>query len=143
MGSKDIERQKPNVFRMKLLGATIIPVESGSKSLKDAMNEALRDWIKNVRDTFYIIGSTAGPHPYPKMVRDFQSVIGKEAREQILKVEKKLPDYLIACVGGGSNAMGLFYPFEFFCTIYINLIIEALMFLKHTCHQTHQIFQQC
>jgi tryptophan synthase beta chain len=111
MGSKDIERQKPNVFRMKLLGATIIPVESGSKSLKDAMNEALRDWIKNVRDTFYIIGSTAGPHPYPKMVRDFQSVIGKEAREQILKVEKKLPDYLVACVGGGSNAMGLFYPF--------------------------------
>ena len=111
MGSKDIERQKPNVFRMKLLGAKIIPVESGSKSLKDAMNEALRDWIKNVRDTFYIIGSTAGPHPYPKMVRDFQSVIGKEAREQILKIEKKLPDYLIACVGGGSNAMGLFYPF--------------------------------
>ncbi len=111
MGSKDIERQKPNVFRMKLLGATIIPVESGSKSLKDAMNEALRDWIKNVRDTFYIIGSTAGPHPYPKMVRDFQSVIGKEARQQILQVEKKLPDYLIACVGGGSNAMGLFYPF--------------------------------
>ena len=111
MGSKDIERQKPNVFRMKLLGANIIPVESGSKSLKDAMNEALRDWIKNVRDTFYIIGSTAGPHPYPKMVRDFQSVIGKEAREQILKIEKKLPDYLIACVGGGSNAMGLFYPF--------------------------------
>ena len=111
MGSKDIERQKPNVFRMKLLGANIIPVESGSKSLKDAMNEALRDWIKNVRDTFYIIGSTAGPHPYPKMVRDFQSVIGIEAREQILKIEKKLPDYLIACVGGGSNAMGLFYPF--------------------------------
>ena len=111
MGSKDIERQKPNVFRMKLLGANIIPVESGSKSLKDAMNEALRDWIKNVRDTFYIIGSTAGPHPYPKMVRDFQSIIGKEAREQILKAEKKLPDYLIACVGGGSNAMGLFYPF--------------------------------
>ena len=111
MGSKDIERQKPNVFRMKLLGANIIPVESGSKSLKDAMNEALRDWIKNVRDTFYIIGSTAGPHPYPKMVRDFQSVIGREAREQFLKVEKKLPDYLIACVGGGSNAMGLFYPF--------------------------------
>ena len=111
MGSKDIERQKPNVFRMKLLGATIVPVESGSKSLKDAMNEALRDWIKNVRDTFYIIGSTAGPHPYPKMVRDFQSVIGKEAKDQILKVEKKLPDYLIACVGGGSNAMGLFYPF--------------------------------
>ena len=111
MGSKDIIRQKPNVFRMKLLGANIIPVESGSKSLKDAMNEALRDWIKNVRDTFYIIGSTAGPHPYPKMVRDFQSIIGIEARAQILVQEKKLPDFLIACVGGGSNAMGLFYPF--------------------------------
>ncbi|MAV83108.1 MAG: tryptophan synthase subunit beta [Pelagibacteraceae bacterium] len=111
MGAKDIIRQKPNVFRMKLLGANIIPVEIGSKSLKDAMNEALRDWIKNVRDTFYIIGSTAGPHPYPQMVRDFQSIIGKEARKQILSIEKKLPDFLIACVGGGSNAMGLFYPF--------------------------------
>jgi len=111
MGSKDIERQKPNVFRMKLLGATIIPVESGSKSLKDAMNEALRDWIKNVRDTFYIIGSTAGPHPYPKMVRDFQSVIGEEVRKQILKAEKKLPDLLMACIGGGSNALGLFHEF--------------------------------
>ena len=111
MGSKDIERQKPNVFRMKLLGATIIPVESGSKSLKDAMNEALREWIKRCRDSAYVIGSTAGPHPYPKMVRDFQSVIGKEAREQILKVEKRLPDIVCACVGGGSNSMGLFYPF--------------------------------
>ena len=111
MGSKDIERQKPNVFRMKLLGATIIPVESGSKSLKDAMNEALREWIKRCRDSAYVIGSTAGPHPYPKMVRDFQSVIGKEAREQILKVEKRLPHIICACVGGGSNAMGLFYPF--------------------------------
>ena len=111
MGSKDIERQKPNVFRMKLLGATIIPVESGSKSLKDAMNEALREWIKRCRDSAYVIGSTAGPHPYPKMVRDFQSVIGKEAREQILKVEKRLPDIVCACIGGGSNSMGLFYPF--------------------------------
>ena len=113
MGSKDIERQKPNVFRMKLLGANIIPVESGSKSLKDAMNEALRDWIKNVRDTFYIIGSTAGPHPYPKMVRDFQSIIGKEVRDQIQtqEGEGRLPDTLIAAIGGGSNAMGLFYPF--------------------------------
>ena len=111
MGSKDIERQKPNVFRMKLLGANIIPVESGSKSLKDAMNEALREWIKSCRDSAYVIGSTAGPHPYPKMVRDFQSVIGKEAREQILKAEKRLPDIVCACIGGGSNAMGLFYPF--------------------------------
>ena len=111
MGETDVKRQAPNVFRMKLLGAQVRSVTSVRGTLKDAMNEALRDWIKNVRDTFYIIGSTAGPHPYPKMVRDFQSVIGKEAREQILKVEKKLPDYLIACVGGGSNAMGLFYPF--------------------------------
>ena len=111
MGSKDIERQKPNVFRMKLLGANIIPVESGSKSLKDAMNEALRDWIKNVRDTFYIIGTAAGPHPYPAMVRDFQSVIGEEVRQQILKAENRLPDLLMACIGGGSNALGLFHEF--------------------------------
>ena len=111
MGSKDIERQKPNVFRMKLLGATIIPVESGSKSLKDAMNEALREWIKRCRDSAYVVGSTAGPHPYPKMVRDFQSIIGKEAREQILKVERRLPDIVCACIGGGSNSLGLFYPF--------------------------------
>ena len=111
MGSKDIERQKPNVYRMKLLGANIIPVNSGSKSLKDAMNEALREWIKRCRDSAYILGSAAGPHPYPKMVRDFQSVIGKEAREQILKIEKRLPHFLCACVGGGSNALGLFYPF--------------------------------
>jgi len=111
MGEKDIERQSPNVFRMKLLGAEIRGVSSGSKSLKDAMNEALRDWVTNVRDTFYIIGTAAGPHPYPSMVRDFQSVIGKEVRNQILKAEKKLPDLLVACIGGGSNALGLFYDF--------------------------------
>ena len=111
MGSEDIERQKLNVFRMKLLGARVIPVESGSKTLKDAMTEAIRDWVTNVRTTYYIIDSVAGPHPYPMMVRDFQSVIGKESRQQILKKEKRLPDYLVACVGGGSNAMGLFYPF--------------------------------
>lgn len=111
MGTEDIERQKLNVFRMKLLGAGVIPVRSGSKTLKDAMTEALRDWVTNVRTTHYIIGSTAGPHPYPAMVRDFQSVIGREAKQQILKKEKRLPDYLVACVGGGSNAMGLFYPF--------------------------------
>jgi tryptophan synthase beta chain len=111
MGEEDIERQKLNVFRMKLLGARVIPVKSGTKTLKDAMTEALRDWVTNVRTTHYIIGSVAGPHPYPAMVRDFQSVIGKEAKKQILLKEKRLPDYLIACVGGGSNAMGLFHPF--------------------------------
>jgi len=111
MGTEDIERQKLNVFRMKLLGAGVIPVRSGSRTLKDAMTEALRDWVTNVRTTHYIIGSTAGPHPYPAMVRDFQSVIGREAKQQILKKENRLPDYLVACVGGGSNAMGLFYPF--------------------------------
>ena len=111
MGEKDIERQSPNVFRMKLLGAEIRSVSSGSKSLKDAMNEALRDWVTNVKDTFYIIGTAAGPHPYPKMVRDFQSVIGREVREQIMQVEKKLPDLLVACIGGGSNALGLFHEF--------------------------------
>ena len=111
MGEIDYERQMPNVFRMKLLGAKVEKVKSGSKTLKDAMNEALRDWVTNVKDTFYIIGSVAGPHPYPEMVRDFQSVIGHEAKEQIKKAEGKLPDLLIACVGGGSNAMGLFYPF--------------------------------
>ncbi|MFH1640804.1 MAG: tryptophan synthase subunit beta [Candidatus Omnitrophota bacterium] len=111
MGEEDIERQKLNVFRMKLLGARVVPVSSGSKTLKDAMTEALRDWVTNVRTTHYIIGSVAGPHPYPGMVRDFQSIIGREARQQILKKENKLPDYLLACVGGGSNAMGLFYPF--------------------------------
>jgi len=111
MGKTDIERQSPNVFRMKLLGAEVIPVESGTGTLKDAMNEALRDWVANVEDTFYIIGTVAGPHPYPAMVRDFQSVIGREVREQILKAEGRLPDMLVACIGGGSNAMGLFHPF--------------------------------
>ena len=111
MGEKDMERQSPNVFRMKMLGAEIRSVSSGSKSLKDAMNEALRDWVTNVHDTFYIIGTAAGPHPYPSMVRDFQSIIGKEVRFQILECEKKLPDLLIACIGGGSNALGLFYDF--------------------------------
>jgi tryptophan synthase beta chain len=111
MGKEDVARQSLNVFRMKLLGATVRVVESGSQTLKDAMNEALRDWVTNVRNTYYLIGSVAGPHPYPMMVRDFQSVIGQEARRQILKAEGRLPDYLVACVGGGSNAMGLFYPF--------------------------------
>ena len=111
MGEEDIRRQSPNVFRMKLLGAKVIPVSSGTGTLKDAMNEALRDWVANVEDTFYIIGTVAGPHPYPMLVRDFQSVIGKEAKEQILEKENRLPDALLACIGGGSNAMGLFYPF--------------------------------
>ncbi len=111
MGATDIERQKPNVFRMRLLGAEIVPVTSGTGTLKDAMNEALRDWVSNVDTTFYIIGTVAGPHPYPAMVRDFQSVIGIEAREQMLKAEGRLPDELVACIGGGSNAMGLFHPF--------------------------------
>lgn len=111
MGATDIERQKPNVFRMKLLGAEVRPVTSGSGTLKDAMNEALRDWVTNVKDTFYIIGTAAGPHPYPAMVRDFQSVIGQETRAQILQKEGRLPDTLVACIGGGSNAMGLFHPF--------------------------------
>jgi tryptophan synthase beta chain len=111
MGATDIERQKPNVFRMKLLGAKVNPVTSGSCTLKDAMNDALRDWVANVHDTFYIIGTVAGPHPYPAMVRDFQSVIGKEVREQIMEREGRLPDTLVACIGGGSNAMGLFHPF--------------------------------
>ena len=111
MGKEDVRRQSLNVFRMKLLGAKVRVVESGSKTLKDAMNEALRDWVTHVRSTYYLIGSVAGPHPYPMMVRDFQSVIGKEARRQILKKERRLPDYLVACVGGGSNSMGLFFPF--------------------------------
>src|SRR6476620_2339257 len=111
MGEVDVERQKPNVFRMKLLGAEVRPVSSGSRTLKDALNEALRDWVANVEDTFYCIGTVAGPHPYPAMVRDFQSVIGRETREQMLKREGRLPDSLVAAIGGGSNAMGLFFPF--------------------------------
>jgi tryptophan synthase beta chain len=111
MGAVDVERQKPNVFRMKLLGAEVRPVQSGTKTLKDAMNEALRDWVTNVENTFYCIGTVAGPHPYPAMVRDFQSVIGVETREQMLEAEGRIPDSLVACIGGGSNAMGLFHPF--------------------------------
>ncbi|MGF1455795.1 MAG: tryptophan synthase subunit beta [Alphaproteobacteria bacterium] len=111
MGAADMERQKPNVFRMRLLGAEVRPVHSGTATLKDAMNEALRDWVTNVADTFYIIGTVAGPHPYPAMVRDFQSVIGQEVRTQMMDREGRLPDTLVACIGGGSNAMGLFHPF--------------------------------
>ena len=111
MGSEDIKRQAQNVYRMKLLGATVVPVESGSKTLKDALNEAMRDWVTNVNDTFYIIGTVAGPHPYPMMVRDFQSVIGSEAKQQMLEMAGRQPDAVLACVGGGSNAMGLFYPY--------------------------------
>ncbi|MDO5646510.1 tryptophan synthase subunit beta [Paracoccus sp. (in: a-proteobacteria)] len=111
MGAHDVERQAPNVFRMRLLGAQVVPVTSGRGTLKDAMNDALRDWVTNVRDTFYCIGTVAGPHPYPAMVRDFQSIIGKEVREQIMPREGRLPDTIIAAIGGGSNAMGLFYPF--------------------------------
>jgi tryptophan synthase beta chain len=111
MGAEDIERQAPNVYRMKLLGAEVVPVTSGSRTLKDALNEAMRDWVTNVDNTFYIIGTVAGPHPYPAMVRDFQSVIGREARQQMQDMTGRLPDALIACVGGGSNAIGLFHPF--------------------------------
>ena len=111
MGATDVERQKPNVFRMKLLGAEITPVTSGRATLKDAMNEALRDWVTNVNDTFYIIGTAAGPHPYPQLVRDFQSVIGREAKAQMMEAEGRLPDAVMACIGGGSNAIGLFHPF--------------------------------
>ncbi|WP_428629288.1 tryptophan synthase subunit beta [Sphingopyxis sp.] len=111
MGARDMERQQPNVFRMKLLGAEVIGVESGARTLKDAMNEALRDWVANIEDTFYIIGTAAGPHPYPELVRDFQSVIGKEARAQLLERTGRLPDLLVAAIGGGSNAIGLFHPF--------------------------------
>jgi tryptophan synthase beta chain len=111
MGAVDVERQKPNVFRMKLLGAKVNAVTSGARTLKDAMNEALRDWVANVRDTYYIIGTAAGPHPYPAMVRDFQCVIGNEVREQMRELEGRLPDTLVACIGGGSNAIGLFHPF--------------------------------
>ena len=111
MGAEDIQRQAPNVYRMRLLGAEVVPVHSGSKTLKDALNDAMRDWVSTVDDTFYIIGTVAGPHPYPAMVRDFQAVIGRETRQQILAREQRLPDALVACVGGGSNAIGLFYPF--------------------------------
>jgi len=111
MGAVDVERQKPNVFRMKMLGAEVRPVQSGARTLKDAMNEALRDWVTNVADTFYCIGTAAGPHPYPAMVRDLQSVIGRETREQMMAAEGRLPDSLVACIGGGSNAIGLFHPF--------------------------------
>ncbi|MFH0947544.1 MAG: tryptophan synthase subunit beta [Elusimicrobiota bacterium] len=111
MGDEDMKRQSLNVFRMKLLGANVIPVHSGSRTLKDAINEAIRDWVTNVRTTYYLLGSCVGPHPYPMIVRDFQSVIGREAKKQILEVEKKLPDELVACVGGGSNSIGLFHPF--------------------------------
>ena len=111
MGAVDVERQEPNVIRMRMLGAEVVPVHSGSKTLKDALNEALRDWVTNVADTFYCIGTVAGPHPYPMMVRDFQCVIGREVREQLQEAEGRLPDSLIACIGGGSNAMGLFHPF--------------------------------
>jgi tryptophan synthase beta chain len=112
MGSEDMRRQRLNVFRMKLLGAEVHPVESGSKTLKDSINEAFRDWVTNIKDTYYLIGSVVGPHPYPMIVRDFQSVIGNELKEQFLQKEKRLPDALVACVGGGSNAIGTFYPFE-------------------------------
>jgi len=111
MGEVDMERQSLNVFRMKLLGSEVKPVASGSKTLKDATNEAIRDWVTNVKDTHYIIGSVVGPHPYPMIVRDFQSIIGKETKEQILQKEGKLPDYILACIGGGSNSIGIFYPF--------------------------------
>lgn len=111
MGTEDMTRQAPNVYRMKILGAEVVPVDSGSRCLKDAMNEAMRHWLAHIRDTYYLIGSTAGPHPYPLMVRDFQSIIGRETMRQIHKKEGRLPDYLIACVGGGSNALGLFHPF--------------------------------
>ena len=111
MGAEDVKRQAMNVYRMRLLGATVVPVESGSKTLKDAMNEAMRDWVTNVDSTYYVIGTVAGPHPYPQLVRDFQSIIGREARRQIQEQTGRLPDALVACVGGGSNAMGLFYPF--------------------------------
>src|SRR5256886_12824066 len=112
MGAEDVRRQSLNVFRMKLLGATVTVVESGARTLKDAMNEALRDWTATVRDTFYVIGSVAGPHPYPRMVRDFQAMIGEEARRQVLDAAGRLPDACIACVGGGSNALGLFHAFR-------------------------------
>ena len=134
MGETDMTRQAPNVFRMKLLGAEIIPVKSGSGTLKDAMNEALRDWVTNVEDTYYIIGTVAGPHPFPAMVRDFQSVIGREVREQIIETEGRLPDSLVACIGGGSNAMGLFYEFLDDKSVQINAVEAAGKGLNPTSH---------
>ena len=134
MGETDMTRQAPNVFRMKLLGAEIIPVKSGSGTLKDAMNEALRDWVTNVEDTYYIIGTVAGPHPFPAMVRDFQSVIGREVREQIIETEGRLPDSLVACIGGGSNAMGLFYEFLDDKSVQINAVEAAGIGLNTSSH---------
>ena len=134
MGETDMTRQAPNVFRMKLLGAEIVPVKSGSGTLKDAMNEALRDWVTNVEDTYYIIGTVAGPHPFPEMVRDFQSVIGREVREQIIEAEGRLPDSLVACIGGGSNAMGLFYEFLDDKSVQINAVEAAGKGLNTTSH---------
>ncbi|MCA8932277.1 MAG: tryptophan synthase subunit beta [Rhodospirillaceae bacterium] len=125
MGAVDVERQKPNVFRMKLLGAKVVPVQSGSRTLKDAMNEALRDWVANVDDTYYLIGTVAGPHPYPTMVRNFQSIIGTEVRQQMQEAEGRLPDSLVACIGGGSNAMGLFHPFLDEPTVAIHAVEAA------------------
>ncbi|MEC8621723.1 MAG: tryptophan synthase subunit beta [Pseudomonadota bacterium] len=134
MGETDMTRQAPNVFRMRLLGAEIVPVKSGSGTLKDAMNEALRDWVTNVEDTYYIIGTVAGPHPFPAMVRDFQSVIGREVREQIIEAEGRLPDSLVACIGGGSNAMGLFYEFLDEKSVQINAVEAAGKGLNTTSH---------
>lgn len=139
MGSEDVKRQSPNVFRMKLLGATVVPVESGSKTLKDALNEAMRDWVTNVDDTFYIIGTVAGPHPYPMMVRNFQSVIGTEAIEQMPKYAGRQPDYVLASVGGGSNAMGIFHPYiahENVKLIGVEAAGEGVQSGKHCCSLT-------
>ena len=132
MGELDTRRQAINVQRMELLGAKVIPVNSGSKTLKDALNEALRDWVTNIESTFYIIGSVAGPHPYPMIVRDFQSIIGEETKKQIIKVESKLPDLLVACVGGGSNAIGLFYRGCILQVYQLGLKV-SYMVVKHTC----------
>ena len=137
MGSSDIERQSPNVSRMELLGAKIVPVTSGSATLKDAMNEALRDWVTNVRETYYLIGTVAGPHPFPEMVRDFQAVIGLEVREQIKELEGRLPDTLVACIGGGSNAMGLFHPF--LDENQINIIAVYVILLKNQLFVIYQV----
>jgi tryptophan synthase beta chain len=134
MGEEDIRRQAPNVFRMKILGAEVVPVASGTATLKDAMNEAMRYWVSSVRDTFYIIGTTAGPHPYPQMVRNFQSVIGRETKKQIRKIEGRNPDVLVACVGGGSNAMGMFYPFRNEKNVAMYGVEAAGHGLKTSCH---------